>query len=62
MAPCKSTAEEVSFEWSYHLILLPDSKFALLAPGYWTVLLSCPDFAMPHLPETRLILVQGTTQ
>ena len=26
MVPCKSTAEEVSFEWSHHRILLIDSK------------------------------------
>ena len=26
MVPCKSTAEEVSFEWSYHTILSTDSK------------------------------------
>ena len=26
MAPCKSTAEEVSFEWSHHRILPTDSK------------------------------------
>ena len=26
MVPCKSTAEEVSFEWLHHRILLTDSK------------------------------------
>ena len=26
MVPCKSTAEEVSFEWSHHRISLTDSK------------------------------------
>ena len=26
MAPCKSTAEEVSFEWSHHRISSTDSK------------------------------------
>ena len=26
MAPCKSTAEEVSFEWSHHRILSTDLK------------------------------------
>ena len=26
MVPCKSTAEEVSFEWSHHRISSPDSK------------------------------------
>ena len=26
MVPCKSTAEEVSFEWSHHRILWIDSK------------------------------------
>ena len=26
MVPCKSTAEEVSFEWSHHRILSTDSK------------------------------------
>ena len=26
MVPCKSTAEEVSFEWSHHRILSSDSK------------------------------------
>ena len=26
MAPCKSTAEEVLFEWSYHRISSTDSK------------------------------------
>ena len=26
MVPCKSTAEEVSFEWSHHRILFTDSK------------------------------------
>ena len=26
MVPCKSTAEEVSFEWSHHRISLADSK------------------------------------
>ena len=26
MVPCKSTAEEVSFEWSHHKILSTDSK------------------------------------
>ena len=26
MVPCKSTAEEVSFEWSHNRILLTDSK------------------------------------
>ena len=26
MVPCKSTAKEVSFEWSHHRISSPDSK------------------------------------
>ena len=26
MEPCNSTAEEVSFEWSHHRILLTDLK------------------------------------
>ena len=26
MVPCKSTAKEVSFEWSHHRILFTDSK------------------------------------
>ena len=29
MVPCKSTAEEVSFEWSHHRILSTDSKLEL---------------------------------
>ena len=30
MVPCKSTAEEVSFEWSHHRILSADSKVRTL--------------------------------
>ena len=28
MVPCKSTAEEVSFEWSHHRISFTDSKIS----------------------------------
>ena len=34
MVPCKSTAEEVSVEWSHHRISSPDSKVQLELPAH----------------------------
>ena len=34
MVPCKSTAEEVSFEWSHHRILSTDSKVRTTLHGF----------------------------
>ena len=39
MVPCKSTAQEVSFEWSHHRISSPDSKLELQELHYMSPLL-----------------------
>ena len=33
MVPCKTTAEEVSFEWSHHRIAFTDSKVRTMLPN-----------------------------
>ena len=43
MVPCKSTAKEVSFEWSHHRILSPDSMTLTLGVNHWCKIIFVPE-------------------